>query len=80
MTQSSYEWTPYRPTPPQQPLDWWVKGVPVLVGGQYLIAGLLWATPPGTLALVQRPFGPHRAGIHFADWGVAVIAPMETRY
>ena len=45
MTKPSYEWVPYRPTPPEQPLDWWVKGVPVLVGVQYLIAGFLWARP-----------------------------------
>ena len=41
MTDTSYEWVPYRPKPPEVPVDWWVKAVPVLVGLQLLVAGLL---------------------------------------
>ena len=52
-----YEWKPYRPTPPPQPVDWWVKAVPVLVGLQLLIATLL-RLRPGRLGLWLWYTGP----------------------
>ena len=41
MTDTSYKWVPYRAKPPEVPVDLWVKAVPLLVGLQWLIAGLL---------------------------------------
>ena len=45
MTELRYEWVPYRPQAPARPIDWWVKGVPALVGLQILIATLLRLRP-----------------------------------
>ena len=57
MADRGYEWVPYRPEPPVRPVDWWVKGVPVLVGLQILIATLL-RLRPGWLGLWLWYLGP----------------------
>ena len=57
MTQRRAEYVPYRPERPVRPVDWWVKGVPVLVGLQILIATLV-RLRPGRLGLWLWYLGP----------------------